>query len=324
MTPPLVSVIVPTYNRRQLICQTIDSVLAQTYSHLEIIVVDDGSTDGTGELLKERYSSEPRVRYIWQQNAERAAARNTGIKAARGAFVAFLDSDDLWVPHKLASQLPLFDADPSLIMVYSGCSWVDSQLRTVQNFVLPTDVGQQRYLFERLVYANTIPCATVVVRRGVFEQVGFFDEAPRLIPKEDWSMWTRIARAGPVGYVPACLSVYRMHAQNTDRPLDPAFYDDFLQSVLVRPGVRADWLLRRLIAHRFWALLHRAVAGGQIDRARGGLVRAWRHAGFAMLADVSANLSVLATIVVGERATAALQRLNHRWRSGTPSRRGRN
>ena len=108
---PAVSVIVPLYQSRAYVAAALDSVLAQTLGDLEVIVVDDGSTDGGGEIVRGYVEREPRVRYMREENAGPAAARNVGIAAARGAAVAFLDSDDLWLPEKLARQLPLLRED---------------------------------------------------------------------------------------------------------------------------------------------------------------------------------------------------------------------
>jgi glycosyltransferase involved in cell wall biosynthesis len=113
--PPKVSVLIATYNRARMLGAAIDSVLAQSYQDFELIVVDDGSTDGTRELVARRYGSA--VRYIYQENRGRSEARNTGIKAARGDFFAFLDSDDAWLPEKLARQVRLLEQRPQIGIV---------------------------------------------------------------------------------------------------------------------------------------------------------------------------------------------------------------
>ena len=118
----MVSVVIPTHNRVEFIGETVDSVLAQTYTDLEVIIVDDGSSDGTGDYIRSRYADDSRVRYIWQENAERSAARNRGIDEARGEFVAFLDSDDLWLPKKLELQMQIMEARPEVVMVLGWTS----------------------------------------------------------------------------------------------------------------------------------------------------------------------------------------------------------
>jgi glycosyltransferase involved in cell wall biosynthesis len=232
MIKGLVSAIVPTYNRRQFICETVDSILAQTYRNLEVIVVDDGSTDGTGELLKQRYGSVPRFRYIWQENAERAVARNTGIMAAQGEFIAFLDSDDLWLPEKLANQLAQFHQQPEIVLSHTGYTHIDVSGQEVDQVVPPPqDSINQNRVFRRLLLGNTIGAPTVLIRRSALEHTGFFCEDRRLLAFEDWEMWTRLAYQGTIGYIPEPLAKYRLHPGNTFERLTWKASRSFLQSL---------------------------------------------------------------------------------------------
>ena len=130
---PRVSVIVPTYNRREWLCEAIDSILAQTYGDLEVIVIDDGSTDGTGGALRERYGD--RIRYRWYGNAGVSAARNRGIELARGEFVAFLDSDDLWLEPKVEKQVHYLDEHPEVGAVFCQGWWMDEAGHSDENGV---------------------------------------------------------------------------------------------------------------------------------------------------------------------------------------------
>ncbi|MFN8002607.1 MAG: glycosyltransferase family 2 protein [Acidobacteriota bacterium] len=127
MNKPLVSVIVPTYNRAYCLGATIDSVLAQTYSTLELLVIDDGSSDQTRELVENQYGYDPRVRYVYQTNAGVSAARNHGFRLAQGDFVALIDSDDLWEPWKLELQVAAFDRLPQVGMIWTDMRAIDSQ-----------------------------------------------------------------------------------------------------------------------------------------------------------------------------------------------------
>jgi glycosyltransferase involved in cell wall biosynthesis len=124
MNADLVSVVIPSYNRAYCIATTVDSTLAQTHENLEILIVDDGSSDGTRELIEERYRGEPRVRYIYQPNAGVSAARNHGLRLARGQFIALLDSDDIWLPWKVEAQLRCLEALPG------GHIWTDGRHRS--------------------------------------------------------------------------------------------------------------------------------------------------------------------------------------------------
>jgi glycosyltransferase involved in cell wall biosynthesis len=192
---PKVSVIIPTYKTANLIAACLDSVVAQTYKDFEAVVVNDGSPD-TPELEKVLApylaSYGDRIVYIRQENKRTAGARNNAIRHARGEFVAFLDSDDTWMPDHLASQMQLFDADPSLGLTYSN-GWVG----------MP---GQEREFMERcpsngeatfdslLVERCQIPISTVVARKDAIIKAGMFDE--KLLRCDDYDMWVRTAFHG--------------------------------------------------------------------------------------------------------------------------------
>jgi glycosyltransferase involved in cell wall biosynthesis len=230
----LVSVVIPTYNRRQFVAETIDSVLAQTYGEIEVIVVDDGSTDGTGEYLKARYSTEPRFRYLWQENAERARARNTGIKAAQGEYVAFLDSDDLWLPEKLEAQMRLLTAHPEMVMAVSWFEFIDEQHRTLGVFASPdmADVASGDFA-RRMIAANRIGSPTPVIKREVLLDAGMFCPDCKVLCFEDWELWTRVSVFGRVGLIPTVLALHRIHPGNTEKPLKP---ENYLASVANMKG----------------------------------------------------------------------------------------
>jgi len=208
-----VSVIIPTYNREDLLAETIRSVLSQTVQELEVIVADDGSTDGTAALVRQFGDS---VRYVHQPNANHeGATRNLGIRASAGEYIACLDSDDLWEPAKLERQLALLDAHPTYGMVYSDAYAFESESR------------KRRYRFHQLVTPGSgwiahslymhdyIPCPTPLIRRSVLEGVGLFSERPGLRMRSDWEMWLRIAARFQVGYDPEPLAGYRLHGLNS-------------------------------------------------------------------------------------------------------------
>src|ERR1051325_8841535 len=131
MKGDLVSVVIPSYNRAYCIATTVDSTLAQTHTNLEILIVDDGSSDGTRELIAERYRDEQRVRYIYQDNAGVSAARNHGLRVARGQYLALLDSDDIWLPWKVEAQLRCLAALPTAGMIWTDMDAIgpDGELR---------------------------------------------------------------------------------------------------------------------------------------------------------------------------------------------------
>jgi glycosyltransferase involved in cell wall biosynthesis len=185
---PLVSIILPTYNRAHFLPEAVGSVLAQTYRNWELIVVDDGSTDHTREVA-EGYGDE-RIRYLYQANKGCSAARNLGIKNSRGEFIAFLDSDDMWLPERLEVGMRAFEEHPSAGMVCSGCYRVGNDGAVVCESKADLPVIP----FEELQVRYAIPGGTpsVTVRMAALEEVGLFDES--LARNEDWDLWLRLAR----------------------------------------------------------------------------------------------------------------------------------
>jgi glycosyltransferase involved in cell wall biosynthesis len=191
---PLVSAVIPTYNRSHVIERAITSILNQTYRPIEIIVVDDGSTDNTAALLEGL--DVPGLRYFrTPANAGASAARNLGISQARGDLVAFLDVDDEWLPEKTARQVAKFAEASEVGVVYCGIREVSPQWPAQDK--LP---GHRGDLFETLRVVNVLRTSGVMVRRGVFEDVGGFD--CELTARHDWDLWLRIARKYLIDYIP--------------------------------------------------------------------------------------------------------------------------
>jgi glycosyltransferase involved in cell wall biosynthesis len=219
---PAVSVIIPTYNRAKLVCEAIDSVLAQTFTDYEVIVVDDGSTDGTGELLKAHYGE--RIRYVYQKNAGCSAARNRGSAASRGHWLAFLDSDDLWLPEKLGVHMEFVQRAPSQ-MVGAFSDGIERNVREdserglrefeeVREYIPVRKDGQLRlrHVVNLLVRGCFAKTSTLMVRKRCFETVHGFDEIMRY--GEDRDLLLRIARVGSIGYTARPLVVTRRHGGN--------------------------------------------------------------------------------------------------------------
>jgi len=198
---PRVSAIITTYNRRAFVQEAVDSVLAQSYDDWELIVVDDGSTDGTGEAL-ERYGE--KLWYVFQENRGASSARNRGLELARGEFVAFLDSDDLWLPRKLQVQVACMDGHPDCRICYTDEIWIRRGRR-----VNPKK-GHAKYSGE--IYTHCLPLCIIspssaLMRRGLFKEVGVFD--PTLPVCEDYDLWLRVAASFPVFFIPQRLIVKR-------------------------------------------------------------------------------------------------------------------
>ncbi len=213
--PPLVSVIIPTYNRSRYIAGAIRSVQAQTYQDVQIIVADDGSTDNTRDVVSGLGRG---VTYLQLPHRGQAAAtRNAGLRAAQGQYVAFLDSDDLFLPGKLALQLAAFEQHPEAGLVYSnGCFFRDDPQaptgRTLDG--LPTPAGDA---LADLLRGNFLFPPVVLVRRDCLDVVGLFDERPEFLAVEDYDLWLRIAAQFPFVYVPGDVAAIRRHRQSISR-----------------------------------------------------------------------------------------------------------
>ena len=194
MNKPAVSVILPTYNRAHLIRRAICSVLNQTYQNIELVIVDDGSTDNTEDVVKS-FGNE-RIRYIRnKRNKGAGVARNTGIGIAENEYIAFQDSDDEWFPEKLEKQMKIFDSvGPKVGVVYTGF-WRIKHNR--KRYVPPKEIVQRdgvlsKALGVRAVYENFVSMSTSVVRKDCFRKAGDFDEQlPRF---QDWELWIRISK----------------------------------------------------------------------------------------------------------------------------------
>jgi glycosyltransferase involved in cell wall biosynthesis len=213
---PQVSVVIPTYNQARFIAATVESALAQTYPDVEIIVVDDGSTDDTQAVLSAYRDA---VHYVYQQNKGLAGARNTGFLASRGDYLLFLDSDDLMHPDKLAVHVSLLEAEPSFGLVYSAWQQINADGTEVLGEVRPNRQGQ--LLKELLLRRFFFFASAAVLRRECIERVGLFDESLRW--SEDADMWLRLARAGyAFGYIDQPLLQYRIHAGSMTASINPA------------------------------------------------------------------------------------------------------
>jgi glycosyltransferase involved in cell wall biosynthesis len=224
---PLVSVVIPVFNGERYLAECLESALEQTWQPIEIIVVDDGSTDSSPEIA----SKDSRIRLIRQSNRDVSAARNVGIKAARGEFIALLDYDDLWLPDKIERQMDCFSRHPDADVVFTDLTKFD-------------DSGGSRHAadrhrwanrlngpgtFRNLIKKNPILPSTVAARRESLIRAGLFDERFRTCG--DYEMWLRMAGMGmQFVYLGLLLARYRVHAANTGRKLE-VMHEDRLSAV---------------------------------------------------------------------------------------------
>ena len=199
--PPRVSVIIPTYNRSWCLSEAIDSVLSQTFQDMELIVVDDGSTDETPALLS-RYDD--RLRCLRQTNRGVSVARNHGIQAANGALIAFLDSDDLWQPDKLARQVDFFDRQPDALICQTEETWIRRGVRVNPKHRHRKPSG---WIFEPSLALCLVSPSAVMMRRELLEEMGGFDES--LPACEDYDLWLRVSLRHPIHLIDEPLVIKR-------------------------------------------------------------------------------------------------------------------
>lgn len=314
---PKISVVVPCFNAAPYICATLRSVFAQSGFELDVIVVDDGSTDGSAEVVAKAF---PTVTLLRQPNLGAAAARNAGIARARHDWIAFADADDLWLPGKLTSQWRLIDSEPAARMVYSDLHlWFSVDPEPSPEFLaelqgLASDPSRWRgpsgWIYPELLLCSEVATPTVLMHRSVLDQVGTFD--PTLPSGEDYDLWLRASRVTRVLRVNAPTVLYRIHSSNTTRRAPDRNYRELVISrALERWGYQSPdgrtasaSGVRRHLARTWIDFASAHMSAGSLGRALAGGVRALRadpaHAATWKLL-VKAALRSLA----GRRHTAA-------------------
>lgn len=207
---PVVSVIIPTYNRIEYVQIAVESVLNQTYDRYELIVVDDGSTDDTIAILKNRFGDA--IRCARQENLGESVARNNGIDIARGDYIAFLDSDDLWLPHKLEEIIISLKKDEETAFIFSSVWVIDANGEQIGNRPMMPDLESSEVSLLRLLMGNFIQISSLVVRKDVLRAVGAFD--PIIKYGEDWDLILRLFLHGyKVAYINEPLACFRRHQE---------------------------------------------------------------------------------------------------------------
>ncbi|MBQ4829541.1 glycosyltransferase family 2 protein [Alteromonas sp. MMG017] len=201
-----VSIIVAVYNGEKTLRKTIDSLLSQTVKDYEILLIDDGSTDTSVDIIS-GYLDNEKVKYHKKKNGGVASARNYGIEVSTGEFIGFCDQDDQWHADKIEQQLPKFD-DIEVGLVYS---WVDVWKHGVESISTPEQEG---WCFEELLHRNFISCCTAMVRKSILERIGGFDESPELHGVDDRHVWLRVAKESKFAVVKKPLATYFIHGEN--------------------------------------------------------------------------------------------------------------
>ncbi|MFH0861102.1 MAG: glycosyltransferase [Candidatus Altiarchaeota archaeon] len=212
------SIITITYNRSKLLKKMIDSILTQTFRDFELIIVDNFSTDDTESVVKS--FADKRIRYFKNANNGILAINlNYGMKKAEGDYIAFCDSDDLWMPEKLEKQLAYLKRHPEYGLVYSN-AWIIDENENQKGVILGKTHSQEGELFESLLEGDFIPVLTVFMRRKVIDTVGFFNERHHIRPAEDYEFLLRASLHYKIGYIAEPLAMYREHSGMMSREIN--------------------------------------------------------------------------------------------------------
>lgn len=252
----LVSIIMPVYNGEKYIAESIRSAQDQTYQHWELIVTDDGSEDGTADLVRALAASDPRVKYVYQPNGGLGNARNTGIRASRGEVVAFLDADDLWMREKLALQTAMMEETQASVVFSDAFIFPEEDtMNEERSFatIYGRFKGAGRFdaasMYRLLLEVNPIPVLTVLLRRDLLEAAGLFEEDARFRGCEDYELWFKLAERGAVFYgFEGKLARYRFHAGAMSRKVDRMYRAEIavLEKHQPGPGPEYDRLKERV------------------------------------------------------------------------------
>lgn len=243
MENPLVSVCIGAYNRKDYIRECVDSALAQTWPNKEVIVVDDASTDGTREIL-ESYGSAIQLIKRDSNSGMCPITRNQAARAAKGEYIAFLDSDDVWYPEKLAKQVAFMQQNPEIPLCHTLCHVIDENSNVVGVRHGRGVVPETGMIFERLLDHCWVTISTVLMRRTLFNDVGWFCEERKVgVFGEDQDFFLRVSRTFPIGLVPDVLAGYRKSMAGIsqgrwrDTPESQTFNEDLIAKREIWEGV---------------------------------------------------------------------------------------
>jgi glycosyltransferase involved in cell wall biosynthesis len=319
---PAVTVIMPVYDRERFVCEAIASVLAQTFGDFEVIIVDDGSTDGTAAVVAA--VDDPRLRYIAQPHRGVAAAMNTGLRAARGRYVARLDSDDVWLPDLLATQVAVLETRPEVAVVYARGQGMEAD-GTLTTHVWGFGPRWPGDALRSQLHGDFTCNITVVARRACIERAGGFDES--LAAHEDWDLWLRVARHSLFAFTDRVLARFRRHGGNLTGPAraDAARVLEERVGVLDRfyaaPDVPASAREARAVAYRNLHVSTGLMHLGRHDhrRALAAFARAFRSranpiATAACIVWFTLNWQYLSRRAWGRRFVDWQHRVRGQWR----------
>lgn len=254
---PIVSVIIPTYNRCLLLKSALQSIFAQTLREIEILLVDDGSNDGTNGFLET--IKDPRFRVIRTQRGGAAQARNAGANEAAGKYLAFCDSDDVWMPDKLERQLALFEVEEKPVLVFGNARIMQGE-KPAERTVFLTQEPHRGHVLKPLLLDNFIPTSTVIIEREQFFATPGFETA--FCPAEDYRLWLYLARMGRFDFLNEEVAFYRLHTSQVSENLAVMFPAcvDVINNALLQAGLKVSdvpgldvrlWQLHFVAARKF-------------------------------------------------------------------------
>ena len=244
-----ISVVIPAYNKANLTIKTIESVLGQTYGNIEVIVVDDGSTDDTKNKLQ---SFGDRIHYIYKQNGGACSARNVGIKQATGEYIALLDCDDIFDSEKIAKSVECLEKNPDYGFVHTGMLFINGDDDVISDQGI-SDYPTSGWIASRLILKSFICNSTVVIRKECFKEVGYFDE--KIFIPADWDMWLRLSEKYKAAYIDDKLTSYRVAdsytASNMETAINEAVY--VLDKAFSRNNHISSGLKKRCLANVYFS-----------------------------------------------------------------------
>ena len=272
---PLVSIITPTYNRAEFIGRAIESVLQQSVIQWELLVVDDGSTDNTNDVLA-AYENDPRIHCVYQPNRGQSVARNNALKRIQGDFVGFLDSDDLWCAQKLELQLAVFETHPDVDIVHGDESMIDSKGMEISRQNMRRYSG---HIARELLADNSVSITTALVRRKCFDEMGGFDTSVGVA--DDYDLWLRFSARYRFHYEPGIVASYRVMEDqiSSDKRRRFAANEMIIKNFLAKYGDQLDRRDKRWGLARFYCRSARYFASvGERGTAMNFVLMAFRNA----------------------------------------------
>jgi glycosyltransferase involved in cell wall biosynthesis len=302
---PKVSVIIPTYNSAKYLPSAIDSVLKQTFKDYEIIVIDDGSTDNTKEVID---SYDHKIACIYQDNQGPSVARNKGILQSKGEFIAFLDADDIWETIKIEEQFRIFACSEETGIVSTELSVIDETGKLVEGRrkMIPEERGA---LIQELMINNVIgTCSTVMVRKSCFDAVGLFDETLKVA--EDWDMWLRLCKIFKHKRIAKPLVNYRIMRGSQSYYGKTNLENElrFLDKLFLNKEYAHKWLVkRRAYCYRYFKAARAFVENKDIRSARKYIIKSFLMNPLNFLFD-SNEAKLLGRLLMGERLFSLVKR----------------